>query len=301
MRKFICLLLLASFSSFFTGNTFATAPGGVKVIPTASATVNKDTACAGELIDITLTMTGVGPWIVTGTETVNGGTPNIFYDTIASPFTFQARPDPGVNVYKIIDIIDMGSSETNPGNVGGGDSLVVWCFNLPVATGNITQSSACLGQTIDINLAFTGVGPWQVSGSDSVTGGIANPYTQTISTAAFPFQAIPDIGNNIYKVTSITDLTTGCQNVGNVGGTPFLSINVGPLPDIQVNGLNPTTNLCTGEHLSFGVHFLHGVSPFHVMYKDQFDNTNNMVIFSDTTFIINFPGAGSYSCTFISG
>jgi len=289
-------------SSLFIGNSYAksfSSPDGIKSVPTASATSSRDTVCAGEIIDITITLTGTGPWIVTGTETVNGGTPNIFYDTITSPFTFQARPDPGNNVYNITDITDMGTGETNTGNVGGGDSINVFCHSLPHATGSITQGSVCLGQPIDININLTGTGPWIVNGTDSVTGGSLNYYSDTTPVASFSFQAIPDAGNNIYKIISIKDLATGCENIGNTGGNSFLSISVGPLPDLSISGSH-SYSLCTGEQASLVFHFTNGVAPYTVQYSDESSITHTLVFGHDSTITLQYTEAGLHSFDFLT-
>ena len=171
---------------------------------------------------------------------------------------------------------------------------------IPKATGFITQNSVCLGQPIDINLNITGTGPWLVTGTDSATGGHLNIYTDTIPTSAFSFQAIPDLGNNIYSIIHVKDLATGCENSGNIGGGSPLSITVEPLADVLLNGYNSSDSVCEGAQITLGVHFLQGIAPFTIQFRDQSNTVNTLVINQDTTILLNFPTEGIYSYSFLS-
>lgn len=270
-------------------------------LPTASGTAVPGSVCLGQPVDINMIFTGTGPWSVIGTDSVTGSTLNIYSDTIpVSSFSFPAIPDLGNNIYNIIYIKDMATGCENFGNVGGGAPVTVVGNVIPEATGFITQNSVCLGQPIDINLNFTGTGPWLVTGTDSVTGGSLNTYTNTIPTAAFSFQAIPDQGNNIYNIINVIDLATGCENHGNTGGGSPLSINVAPLPDILLNGFHSSDSVCEGAQISLGIHFQEGIAPYTIQFKDQGNNLNALFIHTDTTILLNFPTEGIYSYSFLS-
>lgn len=305
MRKFICLLIITVI--FSTGNLKAGIHGlhadalDSTNLPTASGIVDKDTVCSGEMVLITVSLTGTGPWFVTGTETVNGGIPVFFSDTIAdSVYTFPAIPDPGINEYNIVDIIDIGAEDTNTGNIGGGGPVVVFVHSLPTASGYANPDPLCFGQVIDIELQFTGIGPWLVTGTDSLSGGQMNSYTDTMYSSVFTFPSIPDPGVTYYDVIYIKDLTTGCENIGNTGGGNPLTVVTNRIPDIQVNGLTATDSLCVGGQINLGVHFLHGSSPYMLKIQETAGDTSDLLIPSDTTFILGFADAGEFTFRFIS-
>lgn len=306
MRKFICLLIITAFYLSFSNKTFAAhykASFSIldsTTLPTATGTVNNDTVCVGETVLITVTLTGTGPWLVTGSETVNGGTPNIFTQTVPdSIFTFPALPDPGDNMYNIIDIIDLGAGDTNPGNIGGGAPINVYVHSLPVATGSISPDPVCFGNTVDIQVNLTGIGPWVVNGTDSLGGGVPHTYCDTVPGSVFNFQAIPDVGTTYYNINYVKDLTTGCINDGNHGGGTQLTAVAYPIPDVHVNGLVAADSVCEGAQLSLGVHFLYGSGPYMLKIKELTNDTNSVLISGDSTIYLNFPVAGQYSYSFL--
>lgn len=201
----------------------------VTVIPAPSATISGGGSfCvgSGDSVEITIDLTGVGPWDVE--YSVDGGAP-IALSITSTPYTFWASV-PGT--YELVSLAT--SSSSCPGAVNG--SAVVSEDPLPTATlsgsGAICQGS---GQTASLSIDLTGAAPWvvewAVNGNAQAPLNInATPYTLTVGQA--------QAGN--ITLTSVTD-DNGC--VGTGSGSATVVINTTPTVSGIQTGCDPTNTM----------------------------------------------------------
>ena len=201
----------------------------VTVIPAPTATISGGGSfCegSGDSVEITIELTGVGPWDVE--YSVDGGTP-VLLNIASTPYTFWASV-PGT--YELVSLTTATSS--CPGAVNG--SAIVTEDPLPTATlsgsGAICQGS---GQTVSLTIDLTGAAPWEVEWA--VNGNAqaplvvnATPYTFTIGQA--------QAGN--ISLTSVSD-DNGC--VGTVSGSASVIINTTPTVSGIQTSCDPTNTM----------------------------------------------------------
>lgn len=187
----------------------ATISGAGSVCPNSNGSVN-----------LTITLTGVGPWTVGYSINNVPQTPPL--TITSSPYTLVASQ---VGTYTLTSVTG-GAGCT--GNVSG--SATVSEFPVPTATlsgsGSICQGS---GQTANLSIALTGSPPWTVNwavngnNQAAITNIMASPYTLPIGQA--------QAGN--VTLVSVTD-GNGCT--GTVGGAGTVTVNTAPtVSNVQTN------------------------------------------------------------------
>ncbi len=166
---------------------------------------------SGETVDLTITLTGTGPWDVS--YALNNGTP-VNINVTTSPYTLTVG-QAGTYTLTSVGITNANCLGTTSG------SAVVTQNPAPVAT--LTGSgSICEGsnQSVPLTISLTGTGPWTVGWT-----------LDGIAQAPFPVPASPFIWNigeaqagNI-TLTSVVD-ANGCD--GTTTGSAIVTVNDAP-------------------------------------------------------------------------
>ncbi len=163
----------------------------VNTLPVATTAPLSNTICEGSNVDITVTLTGTGPWLISGTETLNGITQNTFTNVpvAVSPYTITITPSDGTYVYNVSSVTDANC--TNSTNAGGNSSTVIVSPQMILFFSN-TNPSCGVGNDGAINLSvLNGTSPYTYiwnDGASSTTQDLTNltigTYTVTVTDAA---------------------------------------------------------------------------------------------------------------------
>ena len=135
-------------------------------------------------------------------------------------------------------------------------SAVLEANDLPTVdlNGNV---AICLGSSTDLDLSFTGDGPFSISY-------LANSDTLTANNlgASSSLTVSPDV-NTVYRIIELTDVR-GCT--GNILGSP-VSVQVNSLPTAEISGAD---TICYGDETNL-IFDLTGRGPWTVTYTDGVD------------------------------
>jgi uncharacterized protein (DUF2141 family) len=175
----------------------------VNPLPTATIS-GSDTICAGDAIpDVTITLTGTGPWSVTYTD----GTTPVTINPATSPATLSGLAD---GTYTITAVSDNNCTGTFSG------SATILTNPLPTATIS-GGGTICAGDAIpDATITLTGTGPWSVTYTDGTTPVTINPATSPVTLSG--------LADGTYTVTAVSD--NNCT--GTFSGSATILTN--PLP-----------------------------------------------------------------------
>lgn len=205
----------------------------VNEAPTATLVAGQGCGIAGSNLQINVTGAGT-MWTVVLTndktgaqETLNGITSAGYSGPPSTQDSLSAV------TYSLVSVTD-NSGSICPGVVSG--SYIV---NPPVS-GEITgvDSTYCQGNSIEIRVNLTGIGPWNIVFNDG-QGGTHN------ATANFPTDVIQlpnglTPGSYTFTIASISDQSTGCTGSGT--GSAAVTINPGPNAQIGFNLQDPLDN-----------------------------------------------------------
>ncbi len=186
----------------------------VQVVIAPSGTLSGGgTICqgSGDNVNLTITLTGAGPWTVG--YTLNNG-PAIPLNINASPFTLSVN-QPGTYTLTSVNIQNSVCTGTANG------SAIVNENPAPVATlsgvGSICMGS---GQTVPLSISFTGTGPWTVDWARN--GNVQAPFTAT--TNPYIWNIGQGQAGNIV-LTNVID-ANGCD--GTTAGSASVTVNSAP-------------------------------------------------------------------------
>lgn len=195
---------------------------------------------SGETVNLTITLTGTGPWDVT--YALNGGaTTSILVQT--SPHTLTVT-QPGTYTLTAVSIVN----STCQGTVSG--SATVTENPEPVATlsgsGTICEGS---GNTVPLSINLTGAAPWTLNWT--LNGTNQAPFQVTASPFAW------NIGESQAGTIVLTNVVDGNGCDGNTSGTSSITVNTAPtvsgisadceatnqtyIVSFTINGGNPAT------------------------------------------------------------
>ena len=205
-----------------TNNTI---PGSVNVVsrplPTAEILTNNYEVCDGAPMEITIEMTGNGPWNVKWSAD-GGATENTIASIISSPHTFSVNPPAGSTTNFVLTEVTEQNGTLCTGTIVG-DGVTITNNPLPTAilSGNAT---ICEGQSTDLTFDFTGTAPWNVTynnGTADITIDdiAASPFTETVTPA----------GNTTYTQVEVSD-GNGCARDGL---TQSVVVQVNPIPTVD--------------------------------------------------------------------
>jgi large repetitive protein len=208
--------------------------------PVASISGNT-TVCPGNGTNLSIALTGVGPWNLTWTD----GTNSVPVAGItASPYVFAVSPA-STRSYTVSSVQDVQCSGTATG-MG-----IVTVSPVPQASMAGVQQICTGGQT-NLSINLTGTGPWSVTWTDGTT-----PQLVTgISSQPYTFSVTPS-NSTTYTLQSVF---SGCA--GTVSGSS--SVQVSTVPTASISG---SATICTGGLASLSIGFT-GLAPWNFTYTD---------------------------------
>lgn len=219
----------------------------VTVTPTPTATLSggSGTICSGGTQDLEVSFDG-GNGTYTFVYRINGiSQPPI--TTTGSPYTITVSPaTPGTYTYTLASVTSNGCT----GTVGGSYSLTVQ--QSPTATLTGGGVTVCAGQTVNLTIDFTGMGPFTVN---YTANGDPQPEITT-SSDPYIFSVAPST-TTTYELTDVT--ANGCA--GTVQGVVTVTVNPSPTATLA----SDTVALCSGESDTLKFTFT-GPSPYTFIY-----------------------------------
>ncbi len=200
------------------------------------------------------------------------GNPNC----VSATFNFPVIPDPDIlygTTYYIVAVA--GDAGGMPGcvvqtniapfispyiDISNGQA-VTW-YEIPTATLSTLDNTVCEGQSVDLEIDFTGTGPWTFT--------VDKPFPlldETITTSTNPYTlSVEDAGD--YDLISVSS-GPGNLCTGTVSG--LVSVSLLPLPTAVFSG---SDEVCIGEQHCFQVD-LTGIAPWVFTVNDP--DANNWV------------------------
>ncbi|MEI6852944.1 MAG: PKD domain-containing protein, partial [Bacteroidota bacterium] len=258
--------------SSITGNTV------IAMNPSPTATISNSTTsiCSGQSIDIPVLLSGTPPWSFT--YSIDGQNPVIVSNILDSNYLLGVAASGNYQLTSISDALC--SSGTFAGEVE---------VNInPEPTAAIVSNniSVCNGESAQIDVNFTGNGPWNFSvsrdGLDTIT-------LTGITTSSFSF---PVFQAGSYELISVT--ASDCHGTV-VPGNMIVSVNPKPTAFI------PDGNIwiCAGESTDIPVS-LTGTGPWNLSYTK--DGANSITVNNITTspFMMNVSDSGVYEISSLS-
>ncbi len=235
----------------------------VNPLPIVTTALSANPICEGSSVDVIVTLTGTGPWLISGTETVNGIIQNTFTNVpvAVSPVTINVTPSAGTYSYSITSVSDVNC--TNTGNIGGNASTVV-----------VSPQMLLLFNTTNPNCGVGNDGAIDLSVVNGTT-----PYTYLWNDlSASTTQDISGLTSGTYTVT-VTD-GAGCTRVDSIS-----LVN----PSAPVLSFSSTDPTCVpGNDGSVDLSVIGLNTPFTYQWNDPL---------SSTTEDISGLAAGTYSVT----
>ena len=185
----------------FTGSTL------VAINPSPAASINNfsSSICSGQSVVIPIYLTGTAPWSLT--YTIDGQNPIIINSIADSAYLLNT------NLSGYYEIAKISDANCLSGTFYGNANIQV--KPLPGATIMSGNTNICLGQTTNIELSFTGSGPWNFSYSIdnqndiSITGIESNNFNLLVSQAgAFSLKSVSDANCNGNINSNNIDIST---------------------------------------------------------------------------------------------
>lgn len=215
--------------------------------PTGTMT-GTTTICDGQTAQISVALTGTGPWDIG--YTVNG-TPVSVTNVSDNPYIINATPGPGTTTYVLTSLSDDNGCSADASDLSSDAILTVNPRPTAVLSGGAT---ICNGGNSSISLAFTGTGPWSVR---LAANGIAMPV---INTNSNPFNlSVSPSSTTTYTILGLSDLNCTAEPV-DLSGSPTITVN--PRPTV-VFGSDAT--ICNGQSVNLTLD-LTGAGPWTVNY-----------------------------------
>lgn len=210
-------------------------------IPTATLSGNQ-TICPGSSAQLTMALTGGGPWSVAYTD---GNVSTQLTGITSTPYVFQVTPS-GISTYTLTNV-----TASCAGTVSG--SAQIFNYTQPLAAISGTQT-ICQGGSAQLSFILAGVQPWTITYTNGTT-----PVTQTGITSSPYSVIVTPSAHTTYSVASIQD--NFC--IGG-GGSGTAVISVDPIPTASISGAG---TVCAGSPVPMTVQ-LTGVSPWNITYTD---------------------------------
>jgi len=224
------------------GGSYVITVGGSA--PTSTLTSGNAAICSGQSVPLEITFTGAAPFTfvysINGVNQAPVTTSNLIH-------TLNVAPTSGVNTYVLVSVTSGGCA----GTVGGSYVITVGA-TAPTATLTSGNATICNGQSIPLEVAFTGTAPFTFV--YSING--VNQAPVTTSDLFYTIDAAPTSGVNTYTLVSVT--SSGCP--GTIAGTYV--ITVGAAPTATLSGM---TSVCQGQSTDLTVTFT-GTGPYTFNY-----------------------------------
>ncbi len=217
----------------------------VTVNPLPSATMSGTASiCDGTNTDLTVVFTGTGPY----TYSYNDGS------TVYGPFVTNLNPAI-INVSPLVNT-NYGITTISDANCTGSGAGTAAITVIPLPTSTLTGSTEiCRGSSTNMNLAFTGVPPFEYSYTDGT--GIFGPFLTNNFSVSIP---VSPNNNTSYNIT----LVTGAGCTGSPSGVVDIIVNDIPQAEAILSG---SSVICDGESSQFNIVFT-GIAPYTYSYTD---------------------------------
>ncbi len=238
------------------------------VIPTAQFTSGNTTICQGNSTNLTITMTGNGPWDIVYTD----GTSNFTLPDITSPYTFGVSPA-STRTYTITSVTDNLSTT----GVVIGSNPIITVIPDPTAynvTGTIT---ICGVQTATISLSGSQLNyTYELYRDGAATGN-----TKVGTNAALSYTGI-SLGGT-YTVMAYRTGYPLCYEP--MTGSAIVTVSTGA--SATVSGLATGTPICSGDPVQVEI-ILAGTPPFNFTVNESYSgrtfNVTNLNVASGSTY-----------------
>lgn len=218
----------------------------IQLLPNPAAVISgPSSVCAGNAVQLTVSMTGPSPWNLSYTDGTNTQNVNAI---INSPYIITETPTAG-NTYRLTSLSDaFGCNATNLGL-----PLSIQVNDLAQVTISANQTLCGAGSAILTVNVLSGSTPFDFDWTDGT-----NTTTETgVTTSSYTISVTPAV-NTTYSVSSTT----------NICGTSVItsSASVSLFPAITAT-LTAPASVCAGNgvDLTFS---LTGTSPFDLVYSD---------------------------------
>lgn len=199
--------------------------------------------CSGNASQMSLSLSGTGPWTVTYTD----GTNNTQINASTDPYFFQVSPTANTT-YALSNVSEPGCSA---GTVSGNAIVTIGGSALAVLSGSATT---CAGQSANLSVSLSGGAPYALSytngsGTFTITGISGTPYTLSVTPGT----------NTTYTLVSMH--SGGC-GAGTVSGAAVVNIVSAPIVILSGN-----TAICSSGSGNLNLN-LNGTPPWSVTYTD---------------------------------
>lgn len=257
-----------------------TATKTVNPRPTALiSTVGPTTICNGSPANMSIALTGTGPW----TFNYSNGVTSTQVTTFANPYTFTVSPST-TSTYTINVLLDANCIAT-PADYAGSATITV--NQRPTASlGILGAATLCNGGSTTMQVALTGTAPWTFNYNDGTTN-----TSVTTSTNPYTFTVTPSV-TTTYTITSLLDANCTALPV-DYAGPATVNVNPRPTAAISVNG---ASTVCNGTPTNINV-ALTGTGPWTFGYSDG--TTTNIVTANTSPYILSVTPSttSAYSIT----
>ncbi len=203
---------------------------------------------------------------------VDGTTVDTTLLNIADGSIYLVRPN-DTTTYTILEIRESVTTEACVGTIGIKSSFTVNVNPLPTA--NLTlvgQDTKCFGDSITVNIQFTGQAPYNLSLLTNYAGPITMNGIQTNDTTFNVSSSFPGFGNTISLFTLSDGHTPTCSVIqGDPQLTGGVTFNLNDLPTASLNPLG-LTSICRGDSANLLVVVSQGDLPYTVYISDGSTN-----------------------------
>ena len=230
-------------------------------IPTAVLSGEAQVCEQDEVVNLTVTLTGDGPWDLVYTDGTNQ------FQTVVqtSPHGLAVT---GTGTYELVSVSDSHC----PGTVDG--TAQVSLIEKPTASVSGGGSLCDENQSVAVNFNLTGTGPWNLVYTDGT-----QQFNEVVQDPVYSITVnIP----GIYEVLSITD--ANCEGLGD--GSSVVVTDETPTATISGGG-----GICPLEEADI-VFELTGFGPYQLTYTDGTDNFD--IEISDSPFVLKVSQEGTY-------
>lgn len=217
--------------------------------PTSVLSGGGVTTCNGTPVNLSVTLTGTGPWNITYTD--GAGTFSSVANT--SPHTLPVSPS-STSTYSITALSGATGCVAQAGEMTG--TALVTVNPRPTSTISMAGPTVlCNGGSTTISFAFTGTAPWNFTytangGSPVSVSTSSNPYTVVVNPAI----------STTYAVSALSDAL--CTAIApDYAGSVAVTVNARP-----TGVMSGTTTICNGETTQISI-ALTGASPWNIGYS----------------------------------
>jgi len=218
--------------------------------------------CPGQTTNIQVALTGTGPWALT--YSVNGTPQTVNVPT--SPYVITNAPN---GLYSLISLTDAVCSNS----ISGTALVQTISLTATLSGGGII----CVGDNIDLSVAFTGSGPWTIV---AALNGVPFP-SQVVSSNPFIINV-----NQPGTYTLVSVSNASCAGI--VSGSAI--VTQAPAVNAVISG---NLDLCTGATGTLNI-ALNGTPPWNILYQLN-GVTQPGITTSNANYALNVSQAGTYT------